>query len=306
MADVLAPILFALFLWWFSTGLILLADRLRVGPGTMLASASVLALGALGLAWGLRGTPTVAGAYGGFLAGLVLWGWHEVSFLSGAVTGPRRTDCPAGAAGWHRFVCAAQTLIHHEIAIALTAAGLAVMLAGADNAVALWTFLILWAMRLSTKFNIFLGVPNLTEEFLPARLAHLKSYFRTRALNLLFPFSVTAASGLVFWLAHLAAHGGHDFALAGFTLLTTLAALGVIEHWFLVLPLRDAELWRWYLRDRKARAAASAAASAARTDTVAAATPSPATESGAPLPVSRQSQDGRLVGLPNAFGGTRP
>ncbi len=31
------------------------------------------------------------------------------------------------------------------------------------------------------------------------------------------------------------------------TLVATLLALAIIEHWFLVLPIEDAALWRWAL-----------------------------------------------------------
>jgi hypothetical protein len=134
------------------------------------------------------------------------------------------------------------------VAIALTVIGLTAALWTAGNQTALWTFAILWAMRLSTKFNIFLGVPNITEEFLPSHLEHLKSYFRNRALNLLFPLSVTAGTILTLWLGQQA-WAASPPAQTTFVLLTTLAALGVIEHWFLVLPWRDEELWRWYLRN---------------------------------------------------------
>lgn len=248
MISWLAPIGFALFLWWFSTGVILLADRMpRVTPRATFVVASLFGVAAIAAAWLTRDTATVSGAFIGFTAGLALWGWHEVSFLTGIITGSRRDTCPAGAAGWKRFVYAAQTLIHHEVAIALTVVGLAVILWGAGNQAALWTFAILWAMRLSTKFNIFLGVPNITEEFLPSHLEHLKSYFRNRALNLLFPISVTAGTVLTVWLAQQA-WGAVPPTQTTFVLLTTLAALGVIEHWFLVLPWRDEELWRWYLK----------------------------------------------------------
>lgn len=247
MSTFLAPIGFAIFLWWFSTGLILLADRLpRLSSRGTLVAASVVALGALGALWMVRFDQSVVSAFVGFTAGLVLWGWHEVSFLTGTITGPRKSECPQGVRGWKRFQYASGTLIHHEIAIALTVGALAVMLWGADNQVGLWTFMILWGMRLSTKFNIFLGVPSVTEEFLPAHLNYLKSYFLRRPLNLLFPVSVSIGSALVFWLGMQAVAGsGHEGT--AFALLATLAALGVIEHWFLVLPLRDAELWRWYL-----------------------------------------------------------
>ncbi len=249
MTSWLAPIGFALFLWWFSTGVILLADRLpRVTPRATFVAATLFGVAALAAAWFTRDMATVSGAFIGFTAGLALWGWHEVSFLTGIITGPRRDDCPAGASGWQRFIYATQTLIHHEVAIALTVVGLAVMFWGADNQAAFWTFTILWAMRLSTKFNIFLGVPNITEEFLPSHLEHLKSYFRNRALNLLFPISVTAGTVLTVWLAQQA-WGAVPPTQTTFVLLTTLAALGVIEHWFLVLPWRDEELWRWYLKN---------------------------------------------------------
>jgi 5-aminolevulinate synthase len=247
----LAPIGFALFLWWFSTGVILLADRLpRVTPRATFVVASLFGVAAIAVAWLTRDMATVSGAFIAFTAGLALWGWHEVSFLTGIITGPRRDNCPNGAVGWQRFVYATQTLIHHEVAIALTVVGLAAVLWGADNQTALWTFTILWAMRLSTKFNIFLGVPNITEEFLPSHLEHLKSYFRNRALNLLFPLSVTAGTILTVWLGQQAWSASSP-AQTSFLLLTTLAALGVIEHWFLVLPWRDEELWRWYLTKPK-------------------------------------------------------
>ena len=39
---------------------------------------------------------------------------------------------------------------------------------------------------------MFLGVPNLTEEFLPEHLHYLKSFLSRKPMNLLFPVSVTA------------------------------------------------------------------------------------------------------------------
>lgn len=263
MSNLWLPILYALFLWWFSTGIILLADRLpRVGLRTGVVVTSVAALVALAALFLVRDLVTPAGALIGFTAGLVLWGWHEVSFLSGAVTGPRRGDCPPGATGWRRFVFATQTLIHHEIAIAVTVAVLGIAFIDAANAVGFWTFALLWVMRLSAKLNIFLGVPNITEEFLPERLTYLKTYFRTRAINLLFPFSVTFGTGLAFWLGHGALlYDVSPFTTTAYALLATLTTLAVIEHWFLVLPIRDAALWRWYLiekhRDRVSASATS-------------------------------------------------
>ena len=36
----------------------------------------------------------------------------------------------------------------------------------------------------------------------------------------------------------------------GFTLLASLSALAILEHWLMVLPLPDAKLWRWMLPAR--------------------------------------------------------
>jgi hypothetical protein len=36
----------------------------------------------------------------------------------------------------------------------------------------------------------------------------------------------------------------------GLSLISTLLVLAILEHWFLVLPLRDAALWSWALARR--------------------------------------------------------
>jgi putative photosynthetic complex assembly protein 2 len=116
-------VLYALFLWWFSTGLILYLDGLprRTFRWSMLAC-SVLALLSL---WGLfatRDDTSVLGAYAAFTYGLLVWGWHEMSFLMGYVTGPRRESCPEGCRGRRHLVHAIEAILWHELAIAATAA----------------------------------------------------------------------------------------------------------------------------------------------------------------------------------------
>ena len=83
---------------------------------------------------------------------------------------------------------------------------------GAPNQIGVWTFVILWLMRLSAKLNVYLGVPNLTEEFLPDDLAYLKSYFANAPMNLLFPISVTPST-LVTLLLHRPGDGARGFGL---------------------------------------------------------------------------------------------
>jgi putative photosynthetic complex assembly protein 2 len=221
--------------------------------GVLIMSLSAL-FGALWAMWATAGIQTLWSALAAFTAGVALWGVHEAAFLGGMLTGPRRAPCPPDAVGWRRFRLAAATLMHHEIALALTALAMAVWLWDAPNPVALWTFVALWAMRLSVKFNIFLGAPNVAEEFLPDDLRYLASYFSPRPINLLFPLSVTigtvAAGGLLLHAAEVAAT---PFDMAALAVVGALVALGTLEHWFLVLPIHEAALWRWWMESRDAR-----------------------------------------------------
>jgi putative photosynthetic complex assembly protein 2 len=257
MAEVLAPVVFAVVLWWSSTGALLYLDRLpRSTYGASLAFGTVLAGIAVVSILMTADERTETSAYVGFTAAIAVWAWHEMSFLFGLVTGPRREACPPGARGWQRFSMATQTLITHEVAILLTALALLALTFGAENATAMTTFLVLWLMRLSAKFNIFLGVPNLSDEMMPAHLGYLKSYFARRPMNALFPVSVTLGTLAAAWFAFNALASGDDpHALASGLLIATLLALAVLEHWFLVLPVPDAALWTWAVPAERRQAA---------------------------------------------------
>ncbi len=254
--------LFALFVWWFGTGMVLFADRLpKTAHGHAMTFATVLTLVALYAIGATAESQTLSAALIAFAATVTVWGWHELSFLVGWITGPRRTPCPPEATGLRRFLLAAGTLIHHEIALALTGLALWWWLADAANPVAVWTYAILWAMRLSTKLNLYLGAPNVAEEFLPDDLAYLKSYFSRRPMNGLFPLSVTAgtlAAGAFALAATAPSAPAFDKAALG--LAATLTALGTLEHWFLVLPFKESALWGWWMENRARRASKRAAA----------------------------------------------
>ena len=154
-----------------------------------------------------------------------------MSFLMGVVTGPRRTPLPRGVTGWARFRMAAATLIWHEIALAATAVAMLALTWGSRTRSRRSTFAVLFVMRLSAKLNIFLGVPNLTVDFLPAQLGYLKSYFRVAHFNPLFPVSVAVAATAALLLAESAAVAPAT-TVAGLTMLTTLVALGVSNTGF--------------------------------------------------------------------------
>jgi len=248
----------ALFVWWFATGAILIAVRRadrKGGEAHVMNTVLGIPLLVFGLAMvGVSaGDPGIMAVYGGFLGALAIWGWIELAFLSGVITGPERRACPAGLAPGARFVRAWWTVAHHEM---LLLAGLSVVAAlsfgqgndfGQVNDVAFWTYLILFVARISAKLNIFFGVPRINTEFVPHPIAHLTSYFRQRPVTLMFPLSITILSfGAACFLRQLGA-AQTDAAIVAATLLTALSALALTEHWLMIVPLPDARLWRWML-----------------------------------------------------------
>jgi len=253
MAEILLPAGYALFLWWFSTGAVLYLDGLptRTFRRTFIIATVIFALSLAGL-WLTRDETGVAGAYAAFTFGFFAWAWQEISFYLGYITGPRRVPCPEGCRGWRHVWHGVQTTIHHEIKIIVSFTAIDLMTAGHPNRVGLWSFMILWAMHQSAKLNVFLGVQNLTEEFLPEHLQFLKSFMRHKPMNWLFPISVTATTLAAAFMVHLAAAPETGlFHHTAYLFLTTLLVIGVLEHWFLVMPLPPTALWQWGLSSRR-------------------------------------------------------
>lgn len=257
MAEHLLPAALTLFLWWFTTGAILYLDGMRRETFRWSLGAATLLLALA--AWGLHASAadaTPAGAILAFGCGLAVWGWLELTFLTGVITGPERSPCPPGLTGWPRFRRATLAVLHHELAILLAAAALAGLTWGGPNKAGLFTVLLLWGMRLSAKLNLFLGVRNLNAEFLPDHLRYLGTYFGRRPTNPLLPFSLLGSVGVAALLLAEAfapgasPPGGEAFHAVAFTLLGTLAALGALEHAFMVVPLPATALWGWGFRSR--------------------------------------------------------
>ena len=112
------PVLYALFVWWFSTGLILYLDGLprRTFRRSLAVATGVAVLALIGLA-ATRSMTTVAGAYVAFTCAILVWGWHEMTFLMGLVTGPRREACAEPCRGVRHVGHAVATVLHHELAL---------------------------------------------------------------------------------------------------------------------------------------------------------------------------------------------
>jgi putative photosynthetic complex assembly protein 2 len=245
----------ALFLWWFATGILLwrvhAADR--GGPDShvwsVILSLPLFAGGVLGVNATLA-DPSPQGAWFAFLSALAIWGWVELAFLSGIITGPNTRVCPVGLDGRARFLAAFRTVAWHETVLVTVLVLLTYATWGAANPFALWTFALLFFARVSAKLNLYLGVPYINTAFLPSPLAHLASYFRPGPVSGFFPASVTLLALAVgcflerLWRAHQAGDMGD---IIGFTLLSMLSALALLEHWFMVWRVQDDKLWRWMI-----------------------------------------------------------
>jgi putative photosynthetic complex assembly protein 2 len=171
--------------------------------------------------------------------------------LTGWITGPRTSALPAGTVGWPRFVESCRAVLWHELGILLVGLAVVAITWDAPNQVGTGTYLVLWVMRTSAKLNLFFGVRNLSEEFLPAHLAYLQSFFRRRPINAFFFFAVAGASACLFALVAGAQDALSSAAHAvGYALVATMLALAILEHLLLVLPLDTTALWRWAIRKR--------------------------------------------------------
>jgi putative photosynthetic complex assembly protein 2 len=241
------PIVYVALVWFISTGAIIWLDnRAPETFGASLMGATVVTALATCAVIVSRGDSSASGAYIAFAAATAIWGWHEMSLLMGFVAGPNRAEGPEGLTGWARFKAASATLIHHEIALAATALALYALCWGHPNMLAAHVFGLLFVMRLSTKLNIYLGVANFSADIMPPRIAYLKTYFRVAPMNPLFPFSLAASAWLTWsFLSSAQTAPAGSGASLGAMMLFTLTALAVIEHLFLMVPLKDSALWKW-------------------------------------------------------------
>jgi putative photosynthetic complex assembly protein 2 len=252
LSSVSGAVLVAVFSWWLGTGAILWLVRLpaRLFKRSMSALTALALLSFVSTAWSMR-YASMAASYVGFVSVIVMWGWHEMAFLSGWITGPRRIAQESGARGWRRFVLAVQALLHHELALLLNMGLLWLLQWGNPNHVALCTFTLLWCMRVSAKLNLFFGVPHVGDQYLPAHLAYMGSYFRRSGVTLCFYLTIGVSAGAWIWLV-LEAQRDPLTISTGWVLLASLLGLAIVEHVLMVFALPLQRLWGWAMRQRGA------------------------------------------------------
>ena len=257
--SVAAAAVFAMVCWWFGTGAILwlvrrpaASFRVSIGVCTVLLA---LSLWATDLSMQAQ---TVGNAYLGFASVILMWAWHEVVFLTGWITGPRRVPLQIGARGWTRFKQSTQVVIWHELALLVNFCALLWLQQGQPSHVALCTFAVLWCMRFSAKMNLFLGVPQVGEQYLPKHLAYLGSYFKKSRLSPFYYLSVGTA--IAVWMGIVwEVLSGRVVVSTGWVLLASLLGLAIVEHIIMAFPTPMQKLWGWAMsRNAMARGAASA------------------------------------------------
>jgi putative photosynthetic complex assembly protein 2 len=247
-SSVTGAALVAVLSWWLGTGAILWLVRLpaRLFRRSMLAMSLLTLLSLVSTAWSMRHN-TVAAAYAGFVSVIVMWGWHEMAFLSGWITGPRRIAQDPDVRGWQRFVQAVQALLHHELGLLLNFAFLFFLQRGQPNHVALCTFALLWCMRVSAKLNLFFGVPHVGDQYLPLHFAYLASYFRRSNVTGCFFITISLSGGTWLWLVAEASRSAAELS-TGWVLLASLLGLAIVEHLLMVFALPLQRLWGWALQ----------------------------------------------------------
>ena len=231
-------------MWWSGTAAVLFAVRARSAkrPAFVLG-ATILAVCALALLRALGDRVDLLGAVGSFACAVVVWGYVEFLFLTGRVVGPRNASCETECSGWRHAGHALRAILHYEAALVGAALAVAAASSGRENQTGLAAFLVLLGLRASAQLNLFLGVRNLSEEWMPAELLHLRRFLRRRAMNPLLPFSVAVASIAAALLAREALAETSELRIARSAVLASLAALGALEHLLLVLPFDPTRLW---------------------------------------------------------------
>ena len=242
----------AFFAWWMSTGTILVVVRMadRRGNGSHLKvtifAMTILLIGLWGYRSSLSSGDTQA-TYIAFFSALAVWGWIELAFLSGVITGPNKLDASKDLPEWERFLRAWGTVAYHELLLFIVLVWIVSIGWGQENTVGLWTFIILYFARISAKLNLYFGVPRINTEFIPEKLMHLPSHFRKAELNQFFPLAVTVLTfAVAYWIERVFVSNTIPDKV-GYSLLAALSTLALIEHWLMVVPLPDAKLWRWML-----------------------------------------------------------
>lgn len=237
MRPYLIPLGAALLMWWASTALIIwLYRRSEMVARQGLWGASVLLLVSLVGTYATRSDTSTLGAYIAFGCGVTAFGWQLLAYYAGVITG-KVLPLPVFRSVRQRFVFVLRAGLHHELAAALGALGMAALVWGAPNQLAWWVYVLLWLMHTSAKLCVFFGVPAFNPALLPTHLHFLAQVLPVRRCNAFLPAAVSIGAIVTIFLfgRGVTAPVG-SFEQTSLLMLGTMQLLGVLEHGLLMIP----------------------------------------------------------------------
>lgn len=253
-SDVFLPVLAAVLLWWGTTGIIIFLCGRKAWRPYVFAVVTLVQPFAFWQLHNSRDYNSVGDIFGSFFWAVVIWSWVECSYYTGFVVGRKVPELEPDAPIGKRFRAAVAANLYHEVSIIVLSLIVIVIGWGGINDTGLWSFMILHWAHQSAKFNIFLGVNNLTTDFLPDNLRYMAQYFVKKPLNSLFPVSVTVTTIIATFLFVSTLNASSSGQLTGQCLLFVLMCAAVMEHWWLVTPV-PTKIWDWSLKSRQKNSA---------------------------------------------------
>ncbi|MEI6044194.1 MAG: putative photosynthetic complex assembly protein PuhE [Chloroflexota bacterium] len=248
--EVLPPIVAAVLLWWGATGIIIYVCGRKQWRPWVFGVVSAVQPFAFWQLWSTRDSADVGGTFAAFFWAVIIWSWIETSYYSGFVVGRATPDLEPDAPTGLRFRRAISANLYHELFII----GLSVVVVlvgwGGRNEIGLWAFMILHWTHQSAKINVFLGVNNLTTDYLPDNLKYMAQYFTKKPINSFFPLSVTISIIVATVLFGNTISAGSSGQQVGQALLFIMMSAAVLEHWWLVTPM-PSTVWQWALKSRQ-------------------------------------------------------
>jgi len=235
--------------WWLATGLVIAAQHslpTRIGAAVVSGALAVVGMWMIARS---RGDATAAGARRALAGAGLLWTWVAVSLYAGWLVGPTPRQPTAGMPMLLEAWEAIRALLWHELGSAALLAAAWWLTRGRPNRAGFHVLLAFWGTTQLAKLNVFAGVANPGERFLPEWLAFVEWYFGPPRNTPLLAVSIALLAAAAFVIARRAARAADPFARWAGAMVACMLALGALEHVFLGVAA-DTALWDVFLRMR--------------------------------------------------------
>jgi len=176
--QIVVAVIFAIVLWWLSTGAIIVMYRKDpwTYDATVGAYSVVAALSAAGLIL-LRHNTELWAVYVSFSAGTLVWGWNLACYYTGYITGPKQPGNDGNLSDAERFRHAMIRSAHHEVISVLLVACSVWLAWGATNIAGFGCIILFYTLHMLSKLAIYFGVTNFSGAWLPGHLQYITAYF---------------------------------------------------------------------------------------------------------------------------------